>query len=171
MMDPLTVGAFTLRLPSSGDVVWLCDSCRDREVQEWTRLPKPYLPRHAIEFVEAAGQRAAVGSDVALVIELTDSGELLGVCGLMNISDGGAEIGYWLAPDGRGRGAATSAARRLVTLAGELNIGVLRADIIVGNERSERVLERCLFTCVDRHTTCEQRGVHRPATRWERRLP
>ena len=170
-MEPLTAGQFTLRLPVRDDVVWLCDSCRDPEVMRWTRLPQPYQPRHAIEFVEAAGQRAARGSDVALLIELTDSGELLGACGLMNIGSGRAEIGYWLAADGRGRGAASAAVDRLVTLAKDLGVKVLEADVMVGNERSELVLERCGFVCVNRRSTCEQRGVSRAATRWERRLP
>jgi RimJ/RimL family protein N-acetyltransferase len=170
-MEPLTAGSFTLRLPARDDVVWLCDSCRDPEVLRWTRLPEPYLPRHAIEFVAAAAQRAAQGSDVSLLIELTDSGELLGACGLMNIGARRAEIGYWLAPDGRGRGAAVAAVDRLITLAHELGVTVLEADVMVGNVRSELVLERCGFVCVDREATCEQRGFTRAATRWERRLP
>ena len=169
-MEPLTAGPFTLRLPARQDVVWLCDSCRDPEVLRWTRLPDPYEPRHAIEFVEAAEQRAARRCDIALLIELTDSGELLGSCGLMNIAGGRAEVGYWLAPDGRGRGAATAALDRLVALAPDYGVTLLEADVMIGNVRSELVLERCGFVCVDRGATCEQRGVHRPATHWQRRL-
>ena len=170
-MEPLTAGPFTLRLPTDADIVWLCDSGQDPEVVRWTRLPAPYRPRHAIEFVEAAGQRAALGCDIALLIELIDSGELLGVCGLMNIADHRAEVGYWLGPDGRGRGAATAAVQRLTVLAQDLGVSVLQADVMVGNIRSELVLARCGFACVDRNVTCEQRGANRPATRWERRVP
>ncbi len=169
-MEPLTAGPFVLRLPGPDDVIWLCDSCRDPEVSKWTRMPSPYLARHAIEFIEAASQRAACGSDLALLIELIDSGELLGGCGLSRIEGDQADVGYWLSPDGRGRGAATAAVNRLAELARDLGLRVVGADVMAGNDRSERVLERCGFVRVDRHTQCEQRGVMRPASRWERRL-
>ncbi|MCU1344436.1 MAG: family N-acetyltransferase [Acidimicrobiia bacterium] len=170
-MEPLLAGAFALRLPERHDVVWLCDSCRDPEVSQWTRLPVPYRPRHAIEFVEAAHQRAERGTDIALLIEVIDSGELLGACGLMNIGLHRADIGYWLSPDGRGRGAATVAVRRLAELAQSTGLRALEAEVFVGNVRSERVLQRCGFVCVDADAVCDQRGRNRPATRWERRLP
>jgi RimJ/RimL family protein N-acetyltransferase len=170
-MEPLTAGPYTLRLPDRSDVAWLCHSCRDPEVLRWTRLPDPYEPRHAIEFVEGAVPRAERGSDVALLIELTDSGELLGSCGLGNITADRAEVGYWLASDGRGRGAASAAVERLVALGQDLGVSLVEAYVMVGNVRSELVLARCGFVCVNPATTCEQRGVTRPATRWERRLP
>jgi RimJ/RimL family protein N-acetyltransferase len=171
MMDVLTAGPFTLRSPTANDVVWLCDACGDREVQRWTRVPDPYLPRHALEFAAAAAEQARLGTGLAYLIELTDSGELLGCCGLAHIEGGTSELGYWLAPDGRGRGAATTAVMRMVELAGAHGVTLLYATPLVGNERSERVLARCGFVCVDREALCDQRGNQMPASRWERRVP
>ena len=57
-----------------------------------------------------------------------------------------AEIGYWLFPHARGRGAATKTARFLAEHGFSLGIDRIEARVNVGNTASERVLERAGFT-------------------------
>jgi ribosomal-protein-alanine N-acetyltransferase len=53
---------------------------------------------------------------------------------------------YWLLPESRGRGLATSAARLLIAWAfSTLRLGRLAAFIEPGNSASQAVLERCGF--------------------------
>jgi RimJ/RimL family protein N-acetyltransferase len=60
---------------------------------------------------------------------------------------GVAEIGYWLAPEARGRGAATRALRLLSSWAlRELPIARLQLTTDVENDASQRVATRAGFT-------------------------
>ena len=53
------------------------------------------------------------------------------------------EIGYWLLPSARGRGAATRAASLLAAWAfDELGLQLLEFDVAPGNAASQRVVER-----------------------------
>jgi RimJ/RimL family protein N-acetyltransferase len=56
------------------------------------------------------------------------------------------EIGYWLLPDARGQGVATRVARMLAEHAFALGVQRVEAYVNVGNDASERVLERAGFT-------------------------
>ena len=55
------------------------------------------------------------------------------------------EVGYWLFPSARGRGVATRSVRALVDHAFANGIYRVEAHVRVGNERSEKVLERLGF--------------------------
>ena len=57
-----------------------------------------------------------------------------------------AEVGYWLFTPARGRGVATRVVRALAEHAFANGVRRLEAVVRVGNERSERVLERVGFT-------------------------
>ena len=56
------------------------------------------------------------------------------------------EIGYWLFPDARGRGLATRAVRAVTREAFASGLWRVEANVRIGNEASERVLERAGFT-------------------------
>jgi RimJ/RimL family protein N-acetyltransferase len=56
------------------------------------------------------------------------------------------EIGYWLLPRARGRGVATRIARILAEHAFALGILRVEAYVNVGNDASDRVLERAGYT-------------------------
>jgi ribosomal-protein-alanine N-acetyltransferase len=56
------------------------------------------------------------------------------------------EVGYWLFPHARGRGLATFAVRAAVREAFASGLWRVEAHVRVGNEASERVLERAGFT-------------------------
>jgi RimJ/RimL family protein N-acetyltransferase len=56
------------------------------------------------------------------------------------------EIGYWLFPHARGRGLATRAAQAAAREAFASGLWRVEANVRIGNEASERVLERAGFT-------------------------
>ncbi len=92
-----------LRAPTESDVDAITAACQDPEVQAWTVVPSPYLRTHAEGFVRdfvAEGWREDREATWAIV----DDGALVGMIGLSMRPPGSAEIGYWMASAGRGRG-------------------------------------------------------------------
>jgi RimJ/RimL family protein N-acetyltransferase len=64
----------------------------------------------------------------------------------VDLEQGHAAVGFWLAPEGRGRGVATHAVRLLARWA-FAELGVARLELTCGpdNKASQRVAERCGF--------------------------
>jgi RimJ/RimL family protein N-acetyltransferase len=111
-MDSIEAGSVTLRQPGPGDIADITAACNDALVRRFLPpLPHPYTESDARAFVleRAPAQAAAGGAEFAIADPLTD--RLLGAVGVYPRGRGVAEIGYWVAPWGRRRGAATSAAR------------------------------------------------------------
>jgi len=73
---------------------------------------------------------------------------VLGGASLHGFAEGRAGVGYWLVPAARGRGVATRAVRLLARWAFDA-LGVARLELTCGpdNVASQRVAERCGFTC------------------------
>jgi len=82
------------------------------------------------------------------VIEDTTDGSILGGITLRHFDPmrGVIEVGYWLFPDARGRGLATRAVRAVAREAFASGLSRIEANVRIGNEASERVLERAGFT-------------------------
>jgi RimJ/RimL family protein N-acetyltransferase len=83
------------------------------------------------------------------LVEPDDDDVLLGGSSLsaINVEQGRAAIGYWLAPSARGRGVATHAVRLIARWAlGELQLARLELTCGPDNRASQRVGERCGFT-------------------------
>jgi RimJ/RimL family protein N-acetyltransferase len=103
---------------------------------------RAYLAEH-----EQARRR---GEQIELaLVEPHDEGVLLGGGSLNNVElrEGRAAIGYWLAPHARGRGVATHAVRLLAGWAFR-DLQVARLELTCGpdNLASQRVAARCGFT-------------------------
>ena len=66
----------------------------------------------------------------------------------VDLEQGRAAVGYWLAPQARGRGVATHAVRLIAPWALH-HLGVARLELTCGpdNRASTRVADRCGFTC------------------------
>jgi RimJ/RimL family protein N-acetyltransferase len=144
----LTDGTVTVRPLRDADAPALVRACQDPEIPRWTRVPQPYTLEDARGFAAVAATEAAAGLGVALVV--TDAGGvLLGTIGLMEVdrNKGSGELGYWLAREARGRGAATRAVRLVTGWAAE-ELGLRRLEILTlpGNVASARVAERAGFT-------------------------
>ena len=86
------------------DASWIYEACQDEQIQFWTTIPKPYSMENALAFV-----RGEVPEYKIWVIE--ERGERpVGLISIHTVDDSGsADIGYWVAPWGRGKGAAKNA--------------------------------------------------------------
>ena len=93
--------------------------------------------------------RAQFENGVGFDYAMRYGGELVGSIGLHGFdwASRSAQIGYWLAPDVRGRGIVTRAATALVTHAiAHLDVHRLEIRCVVDNVRSRAVPERLGFT-------------------------
>ena len=91
---------------------------------------------------------ATAESALRLAVVLRSSGGLVGTIGFHSVSprDRRAELAYDLAPHMWGKGLATYLAMLLVGWAHEqASIARVQATVLVSNDRSARVLERCGF--------------------------
>jgi ribosomal-protein-serine acetyltransferase len=140
---PLTDGVIALRAFARSDVPWIVEACQDPEIPRFTLVPHPYEESHASEWI--AGQTDERASGEALALAIVDGDEPLGSVGLLRIDWNHlrGEIGYWIAPWGRGRGAATRAVR-LLAAHGFAACGLQRIEIIpyTDNRASQRVAEK-----------------------------
>ena len=99
-----------LRLIADADVPAIRAACQDPEVQRWTRVPVPYRREDAVEYVGVVSPAAwAAGTHAHFAVLDATTAEVLGSTSLMVIEHGSAEIGYWCAPQARGRGVMTDA--------------------------------------------------------------
>ncbi|MEV6766174.1 GNAT family N-acetyltransferase [Streptomyces sp. NPDC051105] len=99
-------------------------------------------------------------------VVVDDAGEVLGRVNLVDVADGGADLGYRIAQRAAGRGVATSAVREICGLAAtRYGLTVLRAAATVDNAASRAVLARVGFT-----VTGETRLSGRPGLTYLRRL-
>lgn len=94
------------------------------------------------------------------------AGEVLGRINLVDVADGGAELGYRIAERAAGRGLAGWAVRELCDLAARsYGLTVLRAATTLDNAASRAVLARSGFTVVG-----ERQLSGRPGLSYLRRL-
>jgi len=108
-------------------------------------LPRPYLHRHAIEFVERKRLQFRKRESLALAVTLRIDGTLIGMIELSHLSpaDRRAELGYWIAPGLRGHGYATEAARMMCDVGFRtLRLHRIEARAFARNHASIRVLEK-----------------------------
>ncbi len=142
---------FSLRSLEQSDAGWIADACSDTEIQRWTLVPRPYTPAHAEQFVrDRAGELA-----VWVITDGRDS-RGAGVVSIHRIENGSADIGYWVAPWARRRGAASAAVRLVVREASTMS-GVRRVSALIAetNVASRRVAESAgLAPAADDAGTC-----------------
>lgn len=139
-------GELVLRLPGEHDVDALVPAFSDPEILEAGNLP-PFGREELVETLPYLPALAESGRLLPLVV-VDAGGEILGGGTLhhLDAERGIVEIGYWLLPHARGRGVATRVARLLAEHAFSLGVQRVAAYVNVGNERSDRVLERAGFT-------------------------
>jgi RimJ/RimL family protein N-acetyltransferase len=142
---PLSDSVVALRPFTLDDVDWVTDGCRDPEVARFTGVPSPYEPEHAREWIDKQADLRANGEGLHMAVTAAGDGEPLGSVGLQRLAwdQLRGEIGYWIAPWGRGRGAAPRAVR-LVAAYGFEVAGLRRIEVIpyLDNPASQRVAEK-----------------------------
>ena len=130
-----------LRPLQSSDAEWIYHACQDTEVQHWTKIPRPYTREHAKSFVVDQN-----GELLANAIINSRTGETAGVAGIHHIKDGVATVGYWIAPQARRAGAASTALKILPSIVKRLgDAQTVRAIIAETNVASRATAERAGF--------------------------
>ena len=168
----LEAGPYTLRPPEPPDVSWIYDACQDPDIQRWTRVPRPYAAADAVSFLNSATKGWADGTHYPFLIAATETGELLGACGVHAAEGTGPrEIGFWLAVDGRGRGVLTHALPGLLKWCRRtIGLEEVIAFVLEGNEASERLLRRVGFELITRDAMCTSPRRQDRASSWRKNL-
>jgi RimJ/RimL family protein N-acetyltransferase len=139
-----------LRPWSEADVPSILTGFGDATVQRfsWSQA-RPYTEADARSYLAEQEEARLRGEELHFALaEPSDPGALLGGGSLydINLGEGRAAVGYWLAPEARGRGIATCAVRLIARWAFE-ELGIARLELTCGpdNEASQRVALRCGF--------------------------
>jgi len=148
--EPLVDGPTALRAWRDADLQPLVTACQDPEISRWTRVPFPYGPSDARNYLLQRHDALHAGASAPFaVVRAEDRDQLLGSISLMRFSwkNARAEVGYWLAREARGQGHITRAVR-LITNWGFVHLGLQRIELVAAtaNPASQRVAERCGFT-------------------------
>ncbi len=145
---PLRTARLVLRPLRDSDAELLHRLVNDWDVVRMlSTVPFPYPRALADTWIGSTRAEIATGTafHLAVVPGADEDAPLAGVVGLM-LSDGEAELGYWLGRRHRGQGLATEAASRLVRWGlANLDIALVRANVLAENPRSAAVLRRVGF--------------------------
>ncbi len=161
-----------LAMPTAADVDRITALCQGAEIAAWTTVPSPYTRADAATFIEdivPEAWRTGRGHTWAIRRPDAPDGPVLGMVGITldssPTSDTSAEIGYWLAPEARGEGLMTEAARLVVDWALDPEgLGLSRVvwTAFTGNWASRRVAWRLGFRL---EGTVRGHGIQRGARR------
>lgn len=138
-----------LRLWKGSDVPALLVAFRDPHFEKFNDWAPPNADKGRAYLAAAEGDRQA-GARIELAIVSAERGSVvLGGVSLHHLDrvESCASVGYWLLPDGRGRGVASRALRLLVGWAFQ-DLGLARLELTCGpdNQLSQNVAERCGFS-------------------------
>jgi RimJ/RimL family protein N-acetyltransferase len=146
MGTTLSIDELVLRPWRQADAPAVLALCQDREIARWVTIPQPFLPADADAFIATALTmwRDGTGAAFAIVNGATDL--VLGAVTRFGPEGHQATFGLWLGPAGRGRGVGTRALRLVAEWTFATTTAFrLDAFIMVGNEPSERMVERAGF--------------------------
>lgn len=150
-MEPFVLATDRVRLsvPTAADVDRVAEICADPAIARWTTVPSPYTREDAEGFVDrfvADGWADGTSFTWAVREPGESDGVVLGMVGMACEGAEGTqragEVGFWCAPDARGGGLITEAARLVVDWSLDpegLGLGVVRWRANVGNWASRRV--------------------------------
>ncbi len=142
----LTIDELVLRPWRPEDAPTVLAVCQDPEIARWVTIAQPFLPTDADALIRDAMAMWRDGTGAAFAIVEAGTDRLLGAVTRFGPDGHQATFGLWLAPDARGRGVGTRSLRLVSdwTLA---TTEAIRLDvfIMVGNEASERMVERAGF--------------------------
>jgi len=142
----LTDGVVRLRPPEAADAGWIVEACRDPVNQRWLPgLPDPYGPADADWWLQHCRRGWDEATAAPFLILDAETGARLGA---IEVRFGAPpDVGYWLAPEGRGRGAMT---RALVLVSRyafeERGVESIELFTLPDNVASQGVAERAGFT-------------------------
>jgi RimJ/RimL family protein N-acetyltransferase len=145
--DELRVDELLLRGPIESDVDTIAPAFRDPAVGGEASLPPVDADTLRVMLRDQLPGMRSQGLLAAYVIQDVRNDELLGGASLHHFDPlrDVVEIGYWLFVSARGRGVATRSVRQMTEHAAANGIWRIEAHVRVGNNASERVLERLGF--------------------------
>ena len=145
--EGLRAGDVVLRFPALDDVDAILPAFTDPELREAGNLPA-FGREELIASLRDLPTLAEAGRLLALAAVDAQTGEVVGGGTLHHLDAERriVEIGYFVLPDARRRGVATTIARLLAEHAFSLGIERVAAYVNVGNTASERVADRAGFT-------------------------
>ncbi len=153
-MLPRSGRSVTLRELEPRDADAYAAGTEDPDVRRFGHLPEPrYTPQRVRELIDteiAGGLASGTLAVLALADAATD--DFLGSLVVFDVTPESAEVGFWVAPAGRGRGAAAAGLGLARDLARARGLTSLRARTAVDNAASRRVLERAGFQPVGEPT-------------------
>lgn len=168
--DPpiLSDAGITLRAPDDADVAMITKACADLDIAHFTRVPQPYTEADARDYLALTRQQWAERSGAHFAI--CDLSGLLGMCSIFHLDEGPdqVELGYWMAPWARGKGAAAQAVRILCDW-GHSQLGLERIYALIEdvNLASIRVATAAGFQALDATEDSELKGTMRHLRRYE----
>ena len=139
----LSDGVALLRLPTLDDVDLVTTACQDPQILAHTSVPIPYLREHAVAWVQ--GRLADWWAQPTWAITALD-GAWAGSVDLRPDGEGGADVGYLMAPWMRRQQLASRALRLACSWGfGLLGLEVIRWTACAGNEASRAVATQVGF--------------------------
>jgi RimJ/RimL family protein N-acetyltransferase len=160
---------FEIRKPLLTDAEWMTEASQDTEVQRWTLVPRPYKREHALEFINNT-----INESHLWVIEQQETNEPVGVVSIhtIDLDTGDADVGYWMAPWGRRRGAAVYALNLVEQFARTIpTIKFLSAHIAESNSASRATASRAGFINMGSSTqSCPDGDNQVPALNYVKQL-
>jgi RimJ/RimL family protein N-acetyltransferase len=150
--SPVVAADVTLRPWSEDDTDALIARINDADVAIFLDLvPQPYTPEDAREWFAISAEGWGAGTSASFGIHAHGIDGAVGGIGLRFLGDldeGGAEVGYWVGAEARGRGVATAATRAAARWAFEAvpSLERLQLRAAVENVASNRVAEKAGFT-------------------------
>ena len=142
----LAIDELILRPWRPADAAAVLAACQDPEIARWVAIPQPYLPADADAFIESALAMWRDGTGAPFAIVEAETDRLLGAVTRFGPEGHQATLGCWVAPWARRRRIGTRSLR-LVAEWTFATTSAFRLDvfIMVGNEASERMVERAGF--------------------------
>ncbi len=149
-VPPLAGDVVLLRPWREADVPGMVLAFSDPVMQRFSWRTTPYTETDARDYFAEQEEARLRGDELNFaLVEPRDQNVVLGCVSLseVRLDQGCAAVGYWLAPEARGRGAATHAVRLLARWA-FAELGLARLELTCGpdNEASRHVAERCGFS-------------------------
>ena len=137
-----------LELLSADHVAGLDALAQDPDVQRNTYVPSPPPADFGTTWLESYEGAREEGTREGFAIVDAEDGSFLGIAVAVRIDEEAneAELGYILAPEARGRGAATEALRQLTEWGFARGFERLELRGDADNVASRRVAERCGYT-------------------------
>ena len=136
-----------LRALGERDIEAVAEACNDPETVRWLPLPRPYGRPEARWFIDIFAPTTRA-SGVGIVRAVERGGRLVGCVDVKRVDWAArtAEVGYWVAPWGRGSGTATGATRTVSEwMLRDRGFERVELRAATGNRASQRVAEKAGF--------------------------